>query len=168
LYGKYIPINQITVLKMDPFYTYVSIGAVVILVLVLIAFGVMMSQLHSTDLFPPTYQKCPDMWVVDDTTGGCVIPKDNSSKNRGKLNARDAIPYATTSSGDGTLAANSTDDKPYVLLDNTSTGTNAVLKLNDSNIISQLYPAISDRCSKKQWALTNEVIWDGVTNYNAC
>ena len=153
---------------MDPFYTYVSIGAVVILIVVLISFGVMMSELHSTVLFPPTYQKCPDMWVVDDITGGCIVPSGAAAKNRGLLNTSTSTPFATTSSGDGTLAASSSDSKSFSLLDSTSSSSNAVLKLNDSNTISSLYPAISDRCSKKQWALNNGVVWDGVSNYNAC
>jgi hypothetical protein len=153
---------------MEPFYTYVSIGAVVILVLVLIAFGVMMSQLHSSDLFPPTYQTCPDMWVVDDATGGCVVPSSGTAKNKGLLSTSSATPFATTTSGDGSLSAGAADTQSYALLDLTSSNSKALLKLNDSNIISQLYPAISDRCSKKQWALNNGVVWDGVTNYNAC
>lgn len=152
---------------MEPFYTYVSIGAVVILVLVLIAFGVMMSQLHSTDLFPPTYQKCPDMWAVDDATGGCVVPSGASTKNIGLLSTNSTTSgpgaYVTTTSGDGSLP-DLRDGSSSV---NGST-TRAVLKLNDSATISAKYPAISDRCSKKQWALTNNVVWDGVTNYNAC
>jgi hypothetical protein len=154
---------------MEPFYTYVSIGAVVILIVVLIAFGVMMSQLHSTVMFPPTYQKCPDMWVVDDSTGGCVVPSGASTKNKGLLSTNNANPFVTTNSGDGSLAANPTDtSNTYALLDGSSNGSKSILKLNDSNVISSLYPAVSDRCSKKQWALNNNVVWDGVTNYNAC
>lgn len=152
---------------MEPFYTYVSIGAVVILIVVLIAFGVMMSQLHSTVMFPPTYQKCPDMWVVDDSTGGCVVPSGASTKNKGLLSTNTTTSgpdaFVTTTSGDGSLPD---------LRDSSSRldggVARAVLKLNDSATISAKYPAVSDRCSKKQWALNNNVVWDGVTNYNAC
>jgi len=154
--------------KMDPFYSYVSIGAAIILVLILVAFGVMMAELHSTDLFPPTYQKCPDMWAVNNATGQCVVPSSSTAKNLGLLSTNTSTSgsnaFVTTTSGDGSLPD---------LLDTTNSRvtngvTQAILKLNDSTTISAKYPAISDRCSKKQWALNNGVVWDGVTNYNAC
>ncbi len=146
---------------MDPFYTYVSIGAVIILIVVLIAFGVMMSELHTTDLFPPTYQTCPDMWAIDGS-GGCMVPSGSGARNLGSLSTSATSPFITTSSGDGSLGANK-------LINTTLTSASVYsLRLNDSTIMSGLYPAISDRCSKKQWALNNGVVWDGVTNYNAC
>lgn len=156
---------------MDPFFTYVAIGAVVILVVVLIAFGVMMSELHTTDLFPPTYNTCPDYWAVDGS-GQCVVPGDTSMKNRGLLTTTGADPHVWTSSGDGSLpssASNSAtnNDGKFGLI-SSATNNTVSLKLNDNDTISALYPSISDRCSKKQWALNNQIVWDGVTNYNAC
>lgn len=142
---------------MDPFYTYVSIGAVVILIIVLIAFGVMMSELHATDLFPPTYQTCPDMWAIDGS-GGCIVPSAGSARNLGTLTTSSTSPYVTTTSGDESLPT----------LINSTLASSYSLKLNDSAVVGALYPAISDRCSKKQWAINNGVVWDGVTNYNAC
>ena len=144
---------------MDPFYTYVSIGAVLILVIVLIAFGVMMSELHTTDTFPPTYQTCPDMWAIDGS-GGCTVPSNNGAKNKGMLSTNSSGDKVTTSSGDGSL--------PTLINTNVALASAYSLQLNDSGIMSGLYPAISDRCSKKKWALNNGVVWDGVTNYNAC
>jgi hypothetical protein len=104
---------------------------------------------------------------VDDATGGCVVP--SSGKNQGLLSVNGVSPFVVTTSGDGTLAATTSDTAgTFPLLDGTSSGLKALLKLNDSNTIGALYPAISDRCSKKQWAQNNGVVWDGVTNYNAC
>jgi len=151
---------------MDEFYTYVAIGATVILIIVLIAFGVMMSELHTTDLFPPTYQTCPDMWAID-AAGGCIVPSGTTTKNRGLSTTSDSSPYVTTSSGDGSLPKDSTDTTSRLLIGLTSSSS-ASLKLNDASIISGLYPSKSDRCSKKQWALNNGIVWDGVTNYNGC
>ncbi len=144
---------------MDEFYTYVAIGAAVILIIVLIAFGVMMSELHTTDLFPPTYQTCPDMWKID-ASGGCVVPSGGTAKNRGTLALPESPPYVTTSSGDGSL--------PRLINAVLTDGSSASLKLNDAGIMNELYPSKSDRCSKKQWALNNGIVWDGVTNYNGC
>lgn len=153
---------------MDPFYTYASIGAVIILIVVLIAFGVMMSELHTTDLFPPTYQTCPDMWAIDGS-GGCLVPGDGA-KNRGLLLTGSTAPFIGTSSGDNSLPASANSGGATTTLINSklTSATAYSLQLNDSTIMSGLYPAISDRCSKKQWALNNGVVWDGVTNYNAC
>jgi hypothetical protein len=152
---------------MDPFYTYVSIGAVIILIVVLIAFGVMMSELHTTDLFPPTYQTCPDMWAID-ASGGCKVP-GTGAKNRGSLSTSATSPFIGTTSGDGSLPASATSGSATRLINPALTSATAYsLRLNDSTIMSGLYPAISDRCSKKQWALNNGVVWDGVTNYNSC
>lgn len=153
---------------MDPFYTYVSIGAVLILIVVLIAFGVMMSELHTTDMFPPTYQTCPDMWAIDGS-GGCLVPPRSSAKNRGLLSTGSTAPFIGTSSGDNSLPASANSGATTELINSKLTTTSSYsLQLNDSTIMSRLYPAISDRCSKKKWALNNGVVWDGVTNYNAC
>ena len=154
---------------MDEFYTYVAIGAAVILIIVLIAFGVMMSELHTTDLFPPTYQTCPDMWEIN-ASGGCVVPRGDTAKNRGLLTLSTSSPYVTTSSGDGSLPRDSSESvssKPLINAELTS-GSSASLNLNDASIMNALYPSKSDRCSKKQWALNNGIVWDGVTNYNGC
>ena len=151
---------------MDPFYTYASIGAVIILIVVLIAFGVMMSELHTTDLFPPTYQTCPDMWAID-ASGGCKVPSGSGAKNLGLLSTSSSSPYVGTTSGDSSLPALSNSGATTTLI-NPALASSHSLKLNDSGIMSGLYPSISDRCSKKQWALNNGVVWDGVTNYNAC
>ncbi len=155
---------------MDPFYTYASIGAVLILIVVLIAFGVMMSELHTTDLFPPTYQTCPDMWAIDGS-GGCMVPSGQGAKNLGDLSISTTGPRIGTSSGDNSLPASATTGNAaeFRLINPDPTlASSYSLRLNDSTIMSALYPAISDRCSKKKWSLNNGVVWDGVTNYNAC
>lgn len=30
------------------------------------------------------------------------------------------------------------------------------------------YAKFSDTCAKKQWAIDNKVMWDGISNYNSC
>ena len=39
-------------------------------------------------------------------------------------------------------------------------------KTLDSN--PDKYIGLSDTCSKRKWALSNNILWDGISNYNSC
>ena len=165
---------------MDPFFMYVSIGALVFLILILIVVGVSMTQLQSLDVYPPTQNACPDYWDVSSNPAYCGVPVNSNSKNMG------IIQIDTT----GTKKQVKTSDKQNIgMCDNdpknfgckiggtflelesapSPSNTNfQYVKLNNNNSWSILYPGISERCAQKSWANTMNITWDGVTNFNGC
>ena len=166
---------------MDPFFMYVSIGALVLLILILTIIGVAMTQAQASVPFPPTQNTCPDYWDVSSNPNYCGVPL-NGLKNIGYIELKSdnsqidpankinigmckgsgfgcapasAGSYlnSVTSSSD---PLNKTSQYQYVQLNNNSTGWGS------------FYPGTSERCAQKKWASTLNVSWDGVTNYNGC
>lgn len=165
----------------DPFYMYVGLGALVILILVLIGLGIMMSEIQSATLFPPTQNACPDYWDLA-PNGQCVFPHASASdRNNGAPvmsntnNPNTSIygikvdspgfntwgPELSVNDGAGNFytGASSTQN-PYIYVSLSDASGQAGLK--------KLYPGLTTICAQKRWALNNGIVWDGVTNYNGC
>jgi hypothetical protein len=164
----------------DPFYMYVAVGAFIILIVVLIALGVMMSELKSSMLFPPTQNACPDYWDLS-SNGKCIFPnKTNSDRNNGSgviqtSNTPNSTIYAINTSSPGftkwgkelyvsdgtdTYSTGQTSQKNYIYV-----------SLSDPSGVdgmAKLYPGLTTRCAQKRWASSNNIVWDGVTNFNGC
>ena len=124
---------------MDVFYTIVLSIATVILILILTYIGIQMSNKNtSAATFPPIANTCPDYWKVAVDGKSCEIP--TSGKNSVTLTATQ-VPagYSAT---------------PAPQIDFTNSGWSAGGK--------------SALCSQKDWADSNKIVWDGVTNYNKC
>jgi hypothetical protein len=166
----------------DPFYMYVAIGAFVILIIVLIALGVMMSELQSTTLFPPTQNACPDYWDLS-SNGQCVFPHaTNTDRNNGSgviTNTQNSSIYAIDVTSPGFTGANGWGKQLSVsdaTAANTYNGSGAQqsyihVSLSDPSGIAgmaKLYPGLTTRCAQKKWAVNNNLVWDGVTNFNGC
>jgi hypothetical protein len=160
---------------MDPFFIYVSIGALVLLILILIFVGVSLTKLQSTDLFPPTQSACPDYWDISSNPLYCGVPILSSMRNRGGIaNTSDGKQIDTTAPQNiGMCVANSSFGcvqsgvTPY--LKPGSSGANfQYVQLNNNPSWQTMYPGVSERCAKKSWANTMDIYWDGVSNYNGC
>ena len=163
----------------DPFYMYVIMGALVILIIVLVALGVMMSELQSNTLFPPTQNACPDYWDLS-SNGKCVFPhSSNSDRNQGAgviktSNAKNSSVHAIDITSPGFAKWG----KELYVTDGTTTYTGSgpqesyiYMSLSDASGVdgmSKLYPGLSTRCAQKRWAMNNNIVWDGVTNFNGC
>lgn len=177
---------------MDEFYLYVSIAAVIILIISLASFGVTMYKVKQLDVFPPFQNSCPDYWDISGNK--CGFPNQQSGAvNTGDdsvLNRRDCA-FGGTATGlnciyaIGTpVSANSSDPSTNWAYDASINGTPPTdrLKINrDSNKsfvelngadaetrFKALYPGRSVRCAKKRWAELNKIAWDGISNYNGC
>ena len=131
---------------MDIFYTSVLSVAVIVLILILTYVGIMLSYSNSqSTTFPPVSNVCPDYWLNSTDGSGCVVPS-SGSKNAGLLFDGNGSPTA------GLLA---------------TTGYNSSKKTIDfSN--PKWGEGGSLLCSQKKWADKNEIVWDGVSNYNSC
>lgn len=159
---------------MDPFFTYVTIAALVILIVILILFGISMSSLQSKMVFPPTRSACPDYWDVSSNPQYCGIPIDTNMRNWGiikkdeilkkvKENDRQNIGLCTVS-GFGCKS----DGGTYLDLQPATESNFQYVKLNNNTNWGTLYPGLSEVCAKKRWASAMNITWDGVSNYTGC
>lgn len=167
---------------MDKFYTYVLIGALVLLILILVVVGVVLTNLKKTDLYPPVQATCPDYWdvsanpdycglYVTDSTGiqnkGILKLTKDSGKSKSKIDPTDTnnVGFCTNGSTFGCRGnAYIPTDTGFV----SGTSDYQYVKLNGNSDLTGLYPGTTERCAKKRWADTLGITWDGVTNYNGC
>ena len=170
---------------MEPFFKYVAIGALVLLILILAVIGVLMTKIQSNVPFPPTQNTCPDYWDVSSNPNYCGVPTKGvknlgyiatkqvsqngvtqtqvDSSNKINVGMCSGSTFGCVASGDTLLktatsdgkALNVTDKYQYVLLNNNSDW-------------GKLYPSVSERCSQKRWASLMNVTWDGVSNFTGC
>jgi len=148
---------------MDPFFTYVGYGAIFILIIVLIAFGVMLNKIYKQDTYPPMQNSCPDYWNMDGS-GNCIVPpKTGNAKNRGESSIKydnDGKFKSTTENGQ--------NDWLTTLANGDTTGTKLTLNDKDKWTSIPAYKGMSMRCAQRKWANKNGLVWDGVTNYTGC
>lgn len=138
---------------MDPFYLYVTIGMLILLVVVLVIAGVTMTKMQTTNLYPPTQNACPDYWEIDSSDPTHCRPVGDT--NRGSI--------VITASG-GTITVSS-PTAGNVFTTPTATNRNTWV---DTSKVGTTYSSLSTVCSKKRWADLQGIVWDGVTNYNGC
>lgn len=153
---------------------YVSIGALVLLIIVLIVIGVSMSSFKSLTSFPPTQNACPDYWDVGMDPNVCGIP--TNGKNIGQIvfksDKSGVDPTNANNIGmcSGTKSFGCVDNGEVYLPANAQSNANfKYVKLNNNaNTWGTLYPGVSERCAQRKWANTMGITWDGVTNFNGC
>ena len=127
---------------MEQFYIITITVAVVLLILILTYIGVYVMGGSDKRPYPPGSLQCPDYW--EKSGADCVIP-DKDTTNAG---TRD-------NSGD---LENTPSGVPYI--------ANNVLSGDDAHW--QTSDGLSAKCAKKLWANNNNVVWDGISNYNSC
>ena len=130
---------------MDRFYVIVLLVAFVFLILCLIGVGIMMQKQDEDKAFPMYASKCPDKWVVSDTSG-CRVPSS------GDLN----YPEDPDEIADGKYSTFYESTTPATLVSGSI--DNAYIK----------FAANATTCDKHAWARNVGVRWDGVSNYNKC
>lgn len=124
---------------MELFHFIVISVAVVILIVLLAYIGIIMSSNQSSGVYPPISNSCPDKWEVN-ADGNCKISQKGS--NLGSYSA--SIADATNTPG----------------------------LISGTHLINPNDPAWAagkgTLCTKKDWANSYNIQWDGVTNYNSC
>ena len=150
---------------MEPFYLIVLGIAIIIFILVLTFIGLLMQTGKTNMVYPPISNTCPDYWNIDGSN--CVIPPGAAS--------------ATAMTG--TTAAIAVGD--YNGVGNTgrfNNLSNLIQKLNvpkssgtvvGTTVFSPSDPAwtsggLTALCAQNKWANQNNILWDGVSNYNSC
>jgi hypothetical protein len=138
---------------MDKYYVIVLSIAIILLILLLTYIGILMTNSVANDkanLFPPIANTCPDYWSISVTdSSACVIP------NFGARNV--GIAYDST----GKLNTSVSSAKGYGV----ENSSQYKINFNDVNWASAGKVAI---CAQKDWANKNNILWDGVSNYNGC
>lgn len=129
------------------YYTIVLIIAILLLIGSLSVVGVMITSGSNKKAFPEFQNTCPDFWThIKDSDNNIVCKPPTSGINTVTPILSDTPPFAHA----GVDIGKNTDGKSII------TGIN----LNSSNWISL--------CDKANWAKTNKITWDGVTNTNEC
>ena len=124
---------------MEIFYLIVLVIATAILILILTFVGLIMQRGKKNLVYPPMANTCPDNWTVL-ADGSCNIPTTTSS-NSNLGNNPITWPSGFTPPPVGNFDPN---DSKW-----TTSGKTAV-------------------CAQNAWANQNNILWDGVSNYNSC
>lgn len=140
---------------MEWFYFIVIAIAIIILILLLAYIGISMSTNPkgiSTE-FPPVKNSCPDLWRADPATDNtCIIPVNSDNS------------YDTTRNVGTNTDFSHEDNKTHGFIPYTSTEA-AAINFNDPGWAGE---GKTTDCAKKEWANTNGISWDGISNYNTC
>lgn len=127
---------------MDFFYVIVLTIAVILLILILTSVGLLMKNGKSSSVFPPNANSCPDGWSVTTITGVsgevCQIPESAEPSSY----TSGAVPAGTYNSSNSTL--------------------------NFDPSLWGGFGGKTAKCSQTYWANSNNISWDGVSNFNAC
>jgi hypothetical protein len=129
---------------MEWFYFITIAIAIILLICMLTFIGMRMAGnkkgSNTDDAFPPIKNTCPDLWAseIDDGKVWCKVPAADAA-NVGNL--RGSITTLEAIPG-------------YADRDGVASAN-----FQDSDI---------GDCAKKTWASTNNITWDGITNYNQC
>ena len=133
---------------MELFYPTVVIIALLCLVIFLTFIGLMMKNDKSTAIYPPTSNVCPDYWVSD-SKGNCFIPERKSFSDK-------SVILNTGNSGCSLLSKKNV--APYSSDGRSFSSKNPLWTSKGETTI----------CAQKNWSINNNIVWDGVSNYNMC
>ncbi len=135
---------------MEIFYIAVLIIAVFFLIIILTTLGLLMKAKNNAIAFPPSKSTCPDYWTVKyDATDTekkkpkCEVPSNNVNAGKVALTSSNTIGYTAAV---GQTPAN---------IDFSVAGWAGV-------------PGKTAQCAIHDWAVTNEIVWDGVSNFTGC
>lgn len=140
---------------MESFYLIVLGIAIVMLILVLTGIGLLMRTQTASSVYPPMANTCPDGWTIA-ADGSCNIP--TTGPNMGFIIA--GTPYTNVAAIQTSLRALNKQDGPYP-----SSFSAASFNPTDAAWSSNKLSAV---CQQKKWANTNNIVWDGISNYNSC
>ena len=105
------------------------------------------SRVDENTLFPAQVNQCPDFWKSD-SSGNCFFPETRSFNDDTKF----------INTGILSSLENNTDVAPF-----SKNGTS--FNVSDARWMTGGKSAI---CSQRDWAIKNQIMWDGISNYNQC
>ena len=155
---------------MDTFYFIVISVALILLIILLTFIGIRMKNNMSGDdkaIYPPKENSCPELWLADTNVNNdgedevvCIIPYDQENTQ-----------YKQNHNADGLLETNNSGKnilKSEVLNNTPGLSSGADPKSINFNVKGWGSGGEKPICAKKNWANSNNIAWDGVSNYNQC
>jgi hypothetical protein len=144
---------------MEPFYLIVLGIATLVFILVLTGIGLMMRNQNQKTTFPPNANTCPDNWQIG-SDGSCNIPYNLTDAG---INNIGLLTTGTGQSGTGSIVGSLYTS---TLLGTGNTNVNAN-KFNP-NDPAWITGGKTQICAQQSWSSSNNIAWDGVSNYNSC
>jgi hypothetical protein len=148
---------------MFSFYTTVTIIAIVLLVMALTIIGISIKKNSRTNTFPDYQYSCPDFWTLSDDNKTCMAPPGINNPTIATLKPKkpeneQLFPNMNSIRPDpDSPAIKELKTKGLIL--------NADNTIKSIDITTDTWPAM---CSKVAWAKTNNILWDGIGQSNAC
>jgi hypothetical protein len=159
-------------------YRKIVVGiAVFIFILTMIVFW-FLSPVKSK-IFPPVISDCPTGWPLTQD-GSCNIPTDGMNignlKGKGvpiykKINSDGTVTYSTDKNNGGVIF---TDQYGKPVLAYTEKEFPAGYDVNNPQYNVVNFTDIgwssfgSTLCANREWAIQNNIVWEGVSNFNHC
>lgn len=140
---------------METFYIIVLSIAILFLILILTSVGILLSTKNNIEVYPPMKNDCPDYWQSSNENNQIVCTPNN--KNYGKLKLSFATDYKITKT-DLFVPDNVSND--------IITSDNKKINFNHPSWASAYNS--TNTCALYKWTNDNNVVWDGISNYNAC
>ena len=141
---------------MEGFYKLTILVATGFLILALTVIGILLSRKSNNLVWPPVAMQCPDYWTSDGS-GNCIAPN------------KDCVP------GPASAGCNFSKGQPLngfasTKLIQDTPGISTVKNRDNTNttLINFSDPGWKGVCAKQQWAKNNNIVWDGISNYNSC
>jgi len=139
---------------MEAFYKITILVMIVFLILILTVIGILMAKKSNNLVYPPIANQCPDYWTFDGSS--CIVP------NQGVLNSSGVMiddANANTLNGFSSVGA---VPKNTAGLKTETKNNKTVFKIDFKD------PGWAGTCDQKKWANKNNIVWDGISNYNTC
>lgn len=183
---------------MEFFHLAILTIASIIFIISLATIGVIMQKGARGGTFPPFASNCPDGWdsiagqpiktITGSVTGtiltttetitlGTIISGDGIpsgttivSTTNGGYNISNAPINSTMSGNISLIAPNTLDNAWYTCVApaEVNAKTTGVVTWNDTGRYISYDDATASICDKRLWTAKNNVLWDGVSNYNSC
>lgn len=129
------------------FYLIVVLIAIIFFVLIVVYLNYNITKTLTTVVYPPVENACPDFWLTD-TLGRCLVPDaDTPDGNLGTFLG----PTINQKATQAPITYGYLNNNNHIKIDFNNVGWGT---LGSSSV-----------CSKKKWASTYGISWDGVSNY---
>ena len=137
---------------MEMFYKIIILIAIIFLILILTVIGILMAKKSNITTYPPVASQCPDYWTYDGSN--CVVPNTGCPDSSGGVkdcqpNLLNGMSVATLTAVPGLKTVKNPDKTTTYSIDFQDAGWQGT-------------------CGQMRWANKNNIVWDGVSNYNSC
>lgn len=149
---------------MEAFYKITILVTIIFLILALTIIGILMGKKANILVYPPVANQCPDYWTYDGSF--CVAPNqaykvEGPADKDGKKTVKYVDKTANVLNGLPALNALKGTHGLSIVTDPSSQMATFKVNFKDPEWVG-------GTCAQKTWALSQNMVWDGVTNFNSC